>query len=108
MTELRLTSQKLNDLKKKVKAEMLRRNATEHNASLASYGTNDWDFSISEGEAIRDEHIKKIIDPLLQIGDFKQDNSLINEKSSQVLAYEQADAFVEEMAQKGKTAADTG
>ena len=38
MAELTLTAEKLNDLKAKVKAEMTRRSATEHSASLSSYG----------------------------------------------------------------------
>ena len=55
MAELILTAEKLNALKQKVKTEMQRRSATEHSASLSSYGDSSWDFTISPGDVIKDE-----------------------------------------------------
>ena len=54
MADLTLTAEKLNDLKAKVKAEMARRSATEHRASLSSYGDSSGDLEISPGETIKD------------------------------------------------------
>ena len=108
MADLTLTAEKLNDLKAKVKAEMARRSATEHSASLSSYGDSSWDFEIAPGETVKDEHLKKIIDPLLHVADFQADNRLIGDRSGVTITYEQAEKFVEDLAARAKTAKESG
>lgn len=57
---------------------MMSRTAEQMGGSLKKYATQEYDFSImpQNGKQISDEHIQKIIDPLLEINDFLQDNSL--------------------------------
>lgn len=105
-----LTETKYNEIKAKVKSEMQRRDAPEHGASLAGYAGTEWDFSTppKEGAAITDEHIQKIIDPLLQVNDFLYDNSLRDGKSGLEITLDQAEAFVDKLAGIDKEAQETG
>lgn len=110
MAELAITADGLNRLKEKVKSEMLRRNATEHNASLAGYAGEAWDFAEDPKPcgAITDEHIQKIIDPLLIVNDFLYDNSFKSGKSGLELSVYKAEQFVDTLAAKEKTDSNSG
>ena len=44
--DLSITSERFEGIKEKVKAEMKRRSATEHGASLNVFGGADWEFEI--------------------------------------------------------------
>ena len=61
-----LSAEQVNQLKAKIKAEMLRRRGT---GSLASYGTAAYDFTVTpiEGQTILTEHGQKTVDLLLKI-----------------------------------------
>lgn len=110
MAELTITAERLNELKAKVKAEMQRRNASEHNASLTGYAGTAWDFNAvpKPGEPITDEHVQKIIDPLLQVNDFLYDNSLKSNKSGLDESVYKAEQFVESLKSIAKTASNSG
>ncbi|MFQ7764194.1 MAG: hypothetical protein ACLRH0_07160 [Blautia wexlerae] len=65
-------------IKEKVRKTMMSRTAEQMGGSLKKYASQEYDFSImpQNGKQISDEHIQKIVDPLLEINDFLQDNSL--------------------------------
>lgn len=107
MTDLTITADKLNEIKAKVKAEMKRRNATEHDASLNEYAGSSWDFS-SKTDVITDEHIQKIIDPLLEVNDFLYDNSFRSGKSGLEQTLYKAEKFVDSIATINKTDSNSG
>ena len=68
-----ISAEKLVEIRAKVKREMSRRNCTDHgeNASLAEYSDGyDYDTPPVTGGDITDEHIQKIVDPLLNVADF--------------------------------------
>lgn len=70
-----LEPQDIQDLKTRINNELKRRNKY---GSVASFAGKDWEF-ISEpkqGEEYTQDHLKKIIEPLLQIADFQIDNSI--------------------------------
>lgn len=110
MAELTITSDRLNELKAKVKAEMQRRCATEHNSSLSSYGNSSWDFSSTpkSGDSITDEQIQKIIDPLIEVNDFMYDNSLKTGKSGIDASIYKAEQFVDELSNISMTNSNSG
>ncbi|MDO4313786.1 MAG: hypothetical protein Q4C52_11955 [Eubacteriales bacterium] len=108
MADYVMTAERLNALKAKVKEEMARRTATEHNASLSDYAGDSWDFETKDGEPITDEHVQKIIDPLLEVNDFLYDNSFRTGKSGLELSVYRADKFVDEISAIDKIAQDTG
>lgn len=105
-----LTAEEFNRVKAKVKAEMSRRNATEHNASMAGYAGSEWDFSDPPGDGtpVSDEHVQKILDPLLGANDFLADNSLRAGKSGMEIELKKAENFVDRLASIDKTASETG
>lgn len=108
MADLVITAERLNALQTKVKAEMARRNATEHNASLSGYAGASWDFQTRTGEPITDEHVQKIIDPLLEVNDFLYDNSFRTGKSGLELSVYRAEKFVDEISAIDKTESNSG
>ena len=69
-----ISAERLVALRAKVKAEMIRRRNSDHgeNASMRRFAALDYDYNISPvtGGDITDEHIQKIIDPLLNVADF--------------------------------------
>ena len=69
-------------IKEKVKKTMMGRTAEQMGGSLKKYASQEYDFSImpQNGKQISDEHIQKIVDPLLEINDFLPDNSLKKER----------------------------
>lgn len=67
--------------------------------SLKKYASQEYDFSImpQNGKQISDEHIQKIVDPLLEINDFLQDNSLKKERTALEMTLEKAENFADKM-----------
>lgn len=110
MAELTITAERLNELKVKVKTEMQRRNSTEHKTSLSEYAGTSWDYTTipKAGEPITDEHLSKVIDPLLKVNDFLYDNSLRTGKSGLELSLYKAEQFVDSLAAISKTASNSG
>ena len=109
-TDLIITSEKLNELKTKVRNEMKRRGATEHSASLTQYGGSSWDYSNTPkaGSPIIDEHVQKIIDPLLHVNDFLYDNSLKANQSGIEMSIDRAEKFVDSLAKISSTNTNSG
>ncbi len=109
-TDLIITSEKLNELKTKVRNEMKRRGATEHSASLSQYGGSSWDYSNTPkaGSPIIDEHVQKIIDPLLHVNDFLYDNSLKANQSGIEMSIDRAEKFVDSLAKISSTNTNSG
>ena len=110
MADLTITAERLNELKAKVKAEMQRRNSTEHGASLSSYAGTAWDFSTTpkNGDVITDEHVQKVIDPLIEVNDFLYDNSFRTGKSGLEQTFYKAEKYVDSISKIGKTDANSG
>lgn len=110
MAELSITAERLNALKQKIKNEMKRRSATEHSASLSSYGDSSWDFSkeLQCTEPITDEHVQKVIDPLLEVNDFLYDNSFRKDKSGLEQTFYKAEQFVDELSKVTPTDSNSG
>lgn len=107
---LTVTAERLAALKAKVKAEMQNRNATEHGMSMNKFAGSEWDYNTNpkDGQPILSEHVGKIIDPLLQIADFQQDNSLIGDRATSIPTLEAAEKFVDNLSKIEKTASESG
>ena len=60
------------------------------------------------GGDITDEHIQKVIDPLLNVADFLQNNSLQQSHSGADVIVDQAEKFVDTLAKIDKQASDSG
>lgn len=110
MMDLVLTPEKLNELKAKVAAEMKRRNAPEHSASLEKYGSMEWEYGSPPKTAddIRDEYMQKIIDPLLQVNDFLPDNSFTSGKTGLERSLYKAEQFVDTLAEIPQNSGESG
>lgn len=110
MMDLVLTPEKLTELKEKVAAEMKRRNAPEHNASLNAYGTKEWEYENPPkvADELRDEYVQKIIDPLLQVNDFLSDNSFTSGKTGLERSLYKAEEFVDSLAKMSYTDTNSG
>ena len=78
--------------------------------SLKKYASQEYDFSImpQNGKQISDEHIQKIVDPLLEINDFLQDNSLKKERTALEMTLEKAENFADKMLNIQKDAKVSG
>lgn len=89
---------------------MQSRNATQMQGSLTSYATEEYDFLTlpQNGKQISDEHIEKIIDPLLQINDFLPDNSLRKKRTALEMELEKAEEFADKMLKVQKNAETSG
>lgn len=105
-----LTTEDITRIKQKVQNEMKRRDAATHNASLAEYGSENWSFTVNPetGCAILDEHVQKLIDPLLQVNDFLHDNSIRTGKSGLEIPLDRIEEFVDKLSQIEKTASNSG
>ena len=78
--------------------------------SLKKYASQEYDFSImpQNGKQISDEHIQKIVDPLLEINDFLPDNSLKKERTALEMTLEKAENFADKMLNIQKDAKVSG
>lgn len=106
-----ITAEKLVEIRAKVKKEMSRRNCTDHGekASLAKYSNGyDYDIPPVTGGDITDEHIQKIVDPLLNVADFLQDNNLQQSHSGADVIVDQAEKFVDTLAKIDKQSNQSG
>lgn len=110
MMDLVLTPEKLTELKAKVSAEMKRRNASEHEASLETYGSVEWEYGSppKASDEIQDEYVQKIIDPLLQVNDFLPDNSFTSGKTGLERSLRKAEEFVDSLAKISYTDMNSG
>lgn len=106
-----ISAERLVELRAKVKKEMARRNCVEHgsSASMNKFAANyDYNAVPVTGGDITDEHIQKVIDPLLNVADFLQDNSLQQSHSGADVIVDQAEKFVDTLAKIDKQASDSG
>lgn len=78
-------------------------------ASMNKFAANyDYNAVPVTGGDITDEHIQKVIDPLLNVADFLQDNSLQQSHSGADVIVDQAEKFVDTLAKIDKQASDSG
>lgn len=86
------------------------RTAEQMGGSLKKYASQEYDFSImpQNGKQISDEHIRKIVDPLLEINDFLPDNSLKKERTALEMTLEKAENFADKMLNIQKDAKVSG
>ena len=106
-----ISAERLVELRAKVKKEMARRSCVEHgsSASMNKFAANyDYNAVPVTGGDITDEHIQKVIDPLLNVADFLQDNSLQQSHSGADVIVDQAEKFVDTLAKIDKQASDSG
>lgn len=106
-----ITAGKLVEIREKVKKEMARRNCSDHgeNASLSKFADSyDYDIPPVTGGDITDEHIQKIIDPLLNVADFLQDNSLQQSRNGMDVITDQAEKFIDALSKIDKQATSSG
>lgn len=86
------------EIKALVKAEMSRRNAGGIGyGDLSSFATDDYDYNTSPttGEGISHEHYEKLMDPLLNVNDFRRNNELYSKNSQRgISTYEEAKTYV--------------
>lgn len=89
---------------------MMSRTAEQMGGSLKKYATQEYDFDFmpQNGKQVSDEHIQKIIDPLLEINDFLQDNSLKKERTALEMTLEKAENFADKMLNIQKDAKVSG
>lgn len=102
-----ISAERLVELRAKVKKEMARRSCVEHgsSASMNKFAANyDYNAVPVTGGDITDEHIQKVIDPLLNVADFLQDNSLQQSHSGADVIVDQAEKFVDTLAKIDKQA----
>ena len=106
-----ISAERLVELRTKVKKEMARRSCVEHgsSASMNKFAANyDYNAVPVTGGDITDEHIQKVIDPLLNVADFLQNNSLQQSHSGADVIVDQAEKFVDTLAKIDKQASDSG
>ena len=106
-----ISAERLVELRAKVKKEMARRSCVEHgsSASMNKFAANyDYNAVPVTGGDITDEHIQKVIDPLLNVADFLQDNSLQQSHSGADVIVDQAEKFVDTLAKIDKQAVIVG
>ena len=93
-----ITAERFNEIKEKVKKLCQQRNVTMMGGELTEYATSEWDYTEdpTQLDDIKDEHVRKIVDPLLQVNDFLGDNSIRNEKSGLSMPIEKAEDLMAE------------
>lgn len=96
----KITAEDFNNLKAKVKAEMLRRKYT---GSVAAYGTDYSDVPTQKGK-IKAIHIQEIVNPLNQITATNYTNTAAKSK---ILAMQQLETLVTTLAAKNVNPANT-
>lgn len=96
----KITAEDFNNLKAKVKAEMLRRKYT---GSVAAYGTDYSDVPTQKGK-IKAVHIQEIVNPLNQITATNYTNTAAKSK---ILAMQQLETLVTTLAAKNVNPANT-
>lgn len=108
--DLSITAERFERIKDNVRAEMKRRSATEHNASLSRFGGSDWEFEVDPetGCIVIDEYVQKIIDPLLQVNDFLEDNSFRKGKGGLEITISKMEEFVEKISKIPADASNSG
>ena len=89
---------------------MMSRTAEQMGGSLKKYAAQEYDFDFmpQNGKQVSDEYIQKIIDPLLEINDFLQDNSLRKERTALEMTLERAENFADKMLNIQKDAKVSG
>lgn len=97
-----MTAEQINELKSKIKAEMLRRNG---HGSLESYGDSSYDFDVIPvtGEKVLVEHGKKTVDLLLKIEDYEGLYSSVQNERIPTSFNEELLTEIERLAQEKKT-----
>lgn len=108
--DLSITSERFDGIKEKVRAEMKRRSATEHGASLFVFGGAEWEFEVDPetGCIVIDEYVCKIIDPLLQVNDFLDDNSFRKGKSGLEIPISKMEEFIDKISKIPADASNSG
>lgn len=96
----KITAEDFNNLKAKVKAEMLRRKYT---GSVAAYGTDYSDVPTQKGK-IKAVHIQEIVNPLNQITTTNYTNTAAKSK---ILAMQQLETLVTTLAAKNVNPGNT-
>lgn len=85
MADTIVTAEKLNEIKTKLNNELKnRRTYTYHGINVNQYQGSAWDFTAVPGREITNDQLHKLIDPMLQINDFMQDNTLIGDKPTTI------------------------
>ena len=87
---------------------MYKRQAVLGMACYDDLGNYDYNAVPVTGGDITDEHIQKVIDPLLNVADFLQNNSLQQSHSGADVIVDQAEKFVDTLAKIDKQASDSG
>lgn len=107
-----ISAERLVELRAKVKKEMARRSCVEHgsSASMSRFAEASYDYNSvpTTGGDITDEHIQKVIDPLLNVADFLQDNSLQQNHSGADVIVDQAEKFVDALSRIDEQATASG
>lgn len=108
--DISITDKDFERIKNKVRAEMKRRSATEHGASLFVFGGAEWEFEVDPetGCIVIDEYVRKIIDPLLQVNDFLDDNSLRKGKSGLEIPIAKMEEFIDKISKIPEEASNSG
>ena len=109
MADTIVTAEKLNEIKTKINNELKnRRTYTNHGINVTQYQGSAWDFSATSGREVTNDQLHKLIDPMLQINDFMQDNTLIGDKPTTIPDLTTVEKFVDNLTTKGQTSSDSG
>ena len=105
-----ITADSLIRIKEKVKRVMASRDVPDMGGQLTQYASQEYDYMMEPKvvSQISDEHIRKIIDPLLEINDYLPYNSLRKKRTSLEMELEKAEKFADKMMAVPKTAEDSG
>lgn len=89
------------ELKEKINKEIQRRNKY---GAINQYSNGDWAFSVTpkQGEEFTQDHMKKLIEPLLQISDFQVNNS-IPQPAPDIQQLSDANKFVDKISKETQT-----
>ena len=89
---------------------MQSRDSTQMGGQLNGYASDAYNYTVipENNRQISDEHIQKIIDPLLAINDFLPDNTLKKKRTSLEMELKKAEEFADKMAKISKTAKNSG
>lgn len=109
MADTIVTAEKLNEIKTKLNNELRnRRTYTYHGINVNQYQGSAWDFTAVPGREITNDQLHKLIDPMLQINDFMQDNTLIGDKPTTIPDLTTVEKFVDNLTTKSQTSSDSG